>query len=337
MEIQKDVSLAAYTTFHIGGPADFFVSVASGDELQEAYQYGRGHDLPVRILGGGSNVLIPDEGIRGLVIHIGILGTHYSEEGDDVLVTAGAGVVWDELVADTVTRGLWGLENLSAIPGTVGATPVQNVGAYGAEVADSIVSVRAYDTTTDTFIELTNNECQFGYRDSLFKTNDGKRYIVVSCTYRVSKNEQPKLSYKDLAETFGDHAPTVEDVREAVVRIRAGKFPDWNIYGTAGSFFKNPIISREVFTKLQTTYPDIPSFEAPDGMVKIPLGYVLDAVLAFKGVREGSVGTYEKQALVIVNYGDASFADVDAFAKIIEQKVFEATGIMIEREVRVLK
>lgn len=334
MEIQENVLLGAYTTFHIGGPAEFFVIVKTEVELQEAYAFARERALPVTVLGGGSNVLVSDEGVKGLVIKNEITGLQHEEKNGSVFVTAGAGMVWDDLVADTVDRGWWGLENLSAIPGSVGATPVQNVGAYGVEVGECISVVRVYDTESDLFRELQKEECMFGYRDSFFKHAEGAHLVVTRVMFVLSQTPQPKISYKDLAETFGERTPTLSDIREAVIRIRAGKFPDWHTIGTAGSFFKNPVLSEEAFQTLQEKYPNIPSFKGVHGDIKVPLGWILDTVLALKGVQRGNVGTYEKQALVIVNHGNATAKEVDAFAKEVAQKVYDATNIHIEREVR---
>lgn len=337
MEINAGVSLATYTTFHIGGPADFFVVIQTVEELQEAYRWAKEKDVPVTILGGGSNVLIADGGVRGLVIKNEIGGITYREEGDIVFVTAGAGILWDTFVAEVVEKGCWGIENLSAIPGTVGATPVQNVGAYGVEVADVITEVVVYDTETNNVLTLSNDACMFNYRDSVFKHTDGKRFFVTHVTCALSRIPKPQLGYKDLEQHFKDtKTPALTDVRNAVIAIRAGKFPDWSVVGTAGSFFKNPIVSTEVLDELRAKYPELPAFIQDDGTAKIPLGWILENILKVKGITHGNVGTYERQALVIVNHGGATAHDVDAFAKQIEAKVFVATGIHIEREVRSL-
>lgn len=335
LAIQLNVPLGTYTTLRIGGPAEYFVMVHSEDELKEAVAWAKAHTRPITVLGEGSNVLIADEGIKGLVIKNEIGGISTKETEDKVHVTAGAGVHWDELVADTVARGLWGFENLSGIPGTAGATPVQNVGAYGVEVSERIAVVRVYDIQTETCKELTLAECMFAYRDSVFKHEEGKRYIVVAVTYVLHRQPSPNLTYKDLSEYFSERKPTLENIRRAVIEIRKGKFPDLRKVGTAGSFFKNPVISRAKFEELRARYATLPGFDTKDG-VKIPLGYVLDRVLGLRGMQEGDVGTYEHQALVLVNHGNASAREVEAFAGNIERKVFEATGIRIEREVRSL-
>ena len=332
--IQESVPLRRYTTFQIGGPAEFFAVAKSEEELTVLARVANERQLALTILGGGSNVLISDKGIKGLVVKNEITGISYEPDGETVLVTAGAGVVWDDLVSETVSKDLWGLENLSAIPGSVGATPIQNVGAYGVEVAELIKAVRVYDKEKKVFLDLTPDYCQFGYRDSMFKHEVGKKYIVIAVTYTLSEVAKPKLHYKDLAERFkGDFEPSLEEIREAVIEIRSRKFPNWHEVGTAGSFFKNPIIDSNHYAKLQEKYPDLPSFSADADKVKVPLGWILDKVLNLRGVREGNVGAYKGQALVIVNHGGATATEVDEFAKKIEQNVKAVADIDLTREV----
>ncbi len=337
MEIEKNKALAPYTTFHTGGVARFLVEVRTEAELAEAVAYARAHALPLTILGGGSNVLVPDEGVEGLVIVLCIKGVEIKETDEMVLLTVGAGEMLDEVIAETVARGYWGLENLSYIPGTVGATPVQNVGAYGVEVGERIVLVRVYDTLQETFTVLSSEECRFAYRDSLFKHKAGAHYIVTAVTFLLQTKPAPVVSYRDLALRFQNEIPTQAAIREAVIAIRKEKFPDWTVVGTAGSFFKNPIISVEQYTALQIKFPEIPMYPVTEYEVKIPLGWILDKILGLKGVREGAVGCYEGQALVLVNYGDATTSDVLAFADMIAKKVFDVVGVMAEKEVRVLE
>lgn len=326
--------LAAHTTFKIGGPAEWFVVVHTEEELRAAVTEAHSRGLEIVVLGGGSNMLVADDGLRGLVIKNEITGISAEEKGGHMLVTAGAGVVFDELVAYTVDHGYWGLENLSHIPGSVGATPVQNVGAYGVEVGMIIESVRAYDMRNDTFVVLSAKDCSFGYRDSIFKHAVGKDFVVVSVTFVLSTVPDPQLGYKDLAARFGEgSSQTQQEIREAVIEIRGAKFPDWHTVGTAGSFFKNPVITAKEYERIHTEYPALPGFPQEDGRVKVPLGWILDKVCGVRGMREGSVGTYAGQALVIVNEGGASAADISAFATKIADIVRERTGVAIEWEV----
>lgn len=335
MHIQEDVLLAEYTTFKLGGPADFFVSVATAKELQEALVWARQKNVPYVIIGGGSNVLFPDEGFRGLVIHIALKGIKYTQYGTTVLAQAAAGEHWDDFVLETVEKGLWGLENLSLIPGTVGATPVQNVGAYGVEVRDCVTEVHALDTQTDTVRVFSNHECAFSYRDSIFKKDTEKRYIVLSVCFSLSMKAAPKLAYNDLADYFKDRQtqPTLEEIRNAVIAIRKRKFPDLEKIGTAGSFFLNPIITQEKALQLTNTFPNLPIYPVDTQHVKISIAWILDHVLHLKGVRKGTVGLYENHVLALVNYGNATTREVLQFARTIQKNVFECTGVHIIPEV----
>jgi len=331
MQIQKDIQLAQYTTFKIGGPARFFCSVRTDAELIQAIGFAQEEHIAIFILGGGSNVLITDKGFSGLVIRIGFKGISF--DGDTV--TAAAGEQWDDLVEQTVTRGLYGLENLSAIPGTVGATPVQNIGAYGAEVADTISSVRVLDTTNLTIRDLGNVECQFSYRDSLFKHEKG-RYIILAVTFNLSKKGTVNTTYREVREYFASRSiasPTLEEVRQAVIEIRWGKLPDWKLWGTAGSFFKNPIISSAHFNELKIKFPGLPGYPEDDGRIKVSLGWILDHVCNVKGLCVGNVCTYEKQALVLVAKPGATSEEVVDLAHKLMEQVKEKTGIEIEGEV----
>ena len=336
MDIREGIKLKDHTTFHIGGPADFFVQVDSIEALQATVRTAHTKKLPLTIIGGGSNMLVADEGICGLVIKMCIQGIAYTAISEyEVMVRAGAGVILDDLVRDTVEKGYWGLENLSAIPGTVGATPLQNVGAYGVEVASKIMEVEAYDTEQETMRIFTNDECAFGYRASFFKTDAGKKYIITQVSFRLTKIPAPHVQYADLRRVFSDAHPTQKDIRDTVIEIRSKKFPDWHSVGTAGSFFKNPFVSKEKFANIKLHYPELPGYEHIDGTIKIPLGWVLDKIVRMRGVRQGRVGSYEGQALVIVNYGGATARDVDIFASSIEEKVSHILGVTIEREVRI--
>ena len=334
MTLHRNVPLKSYTTFRIGGEAAYFTDVCSRSELGEAVSFAKKEKLPLFVLGGGSNLLVSDSGFPGLVVRMSFSGISFKERDGSVEATAAAGESWDDFVSESVKRNLWGLENLSGIPGTVGATPIQNVGAYGVEVKDVLSSVELFDTETLDVRNMENQECFFGYRDSFFKREEGKRYIVTAVSFRLSKTPAPILSYRDLMNRFSGALPALSEIRDAVLSIRSKKFPDLSHFGTAGSFFKNPILPKGAYEKLKPRFPDMPAFPA-DGGVKISLAYLLDA-LSLKGEREGDVGTFERQPLVIVNFADASAADVDAFAKKIEAIVKDSTGIVLEREVRSL-
>ena len=330
----QNESLRAHTTFQIGGPAEYFVEVVTEEELRAAVREANRRELPVTILGGGSNMLVSDSGVRGVVIKNLCGGINVCDaENDTVKVTAGAGVVFDDLVPYTVREGYWGLENLSHIPGSVGATPVQNVGAYGVEIGSLVTEVRVYDMVNDRFVPLAAHECMFGYRDSIFKHNVGNDFVVTAVTFVLSRTPRPQLAYKDLAARFGGTLPTQQEIRDAIIEIRAGKFPDWHTVGTAGSFFKNPIIPRTHYEELLTTYADMPGFDVTHDMVKVPLGWILDKVCNVRGMRMGNVGTYEAQALVVINHGGATAHEVRLFAAEITERVRKHTNIAIEWEV----
>lgn len=333
-EIQENVPLSNHTTFGIGGEAEQFVVARSEEEMVMFTDYVQGHELEVHVLGGGSNLLVSDLGVKGLVIKNEIKGISHKVEDKHVLVTAGAGEDWDAFVIHTVEAGWWGLENLSSIPGTVGATPIQNVGAYGVEVGDLIHAVKVYSLRDKKFITLDQSACRFGYRDSIFKSESGKDFIVVNVTFKLSTTPNPQIHYKDLAEYFSERASeiTQSDIRNAVVEIRSKKFPNWKQFGTAGSFFKNPVISAEHFAELSKQYEGLPGYPTNDGKVKVSLGWILDRVCNLRGYKEGRVGIYENQSLVLINLGGATEAEVIKFADNIKEKVFFKTKIQIEME-----
>jgi UDP-N-acetylmuramate dehydrogenase len=373
MIIQENIRLAEYTTFKIGGPARFFCSVENEDDVREAVVFAKKMKIPFFVIGGGSNLLISDNGFPGLVIKMenkgieekvgrskeyevrsmkqkvgGSSGSLQSDpDFDSTIISAAAGESWDSFIDYTISKGYSGLENLSAIPGTVGATPVQNIGAYGAEAGQFISSVRAFDTRRMVFVNLSNKDCKFAYRDSMFKHRKG-RYVVTRVDFKLKKDSTVNIEYKDLQKYFNDqgsmingndhtatHLPilTPADVRKAVVDIRWKKLPDWKLWGTAGSFFKNPVVSALKYARLKKKYPDMPGFKESFGKVKIPLGWVLDNVCHVKGMQKGSVGTYEKQALVFVAKPGATSAEVVTLAQELMKKVKDATGITIEGEV----
>lgn len=336
MRLLSDVLLSSHATFGIGGKADFFVEVSTLVELEEALRTARSMELPVFILGGGSNVLFADEGWRGLVIKIGIGGIDVEERGSQRIVRAGSGVRWDELVSYSVEQGLWGLENLSGIPGSVGGAVVQNIGAYGAAVSEVLESVEVLDTESMSIRTFDSAVCAFDYRDSFFK-HDGGRHIVLSASFRLSPKTEPNLSYRDLSIYFGDKTPSLSEIRQSVLAIRKAKFPDLSKEGTAGSFFKNPILPRGEALALQARYREMPLFDMPETSgVKVPLGWILDKVLGLRGFSVGGARLFERQALVIAASRGARAVDVRALRDEVTRRVREACGIELEAEVRVL-
>jgi UDP-N-acetylmuramate dehydrogenase len=337
--IQHKISLKEYTTFRIGGPAQFFLIAHNLDELIEGISYSKKYKIPFFILGGGSNILVSDEGFKGIVIKMEMMGVSYEEKDNIVRVTAFAGENWDNLAKETVDRGLYGLENLSYIPGTVGATPVQNIGAYGSEVKDTIESVYVLDVKNDEYITLSNPECKFSYRNSIFKQDPG-RYVVISVTFKLNKKGKLNTDYKDIKEHFSFKKiaePTLKQVREAVIEIRKRKLPDVKDYGTAGSFFKNVIVATAKAKELVERYPEMVVHPVNEKRVKIPVAWILDNLCGFRGVKKGNVGTYKNQALVIINLGNATAAEIIALAQKMVDGVYEKTGIEIEPEVEYIR
>lgn len=337
MKITENIALAPYTTFKIGGPAKFFCAAKSENELLEAVSFAKERKLKFFVLGGGSNILISDDGFNGLIVKNEIMGVKVigGERGVSNIfrAEAGAGEIWDGFVAWSVGNNLYGLENLSSIPGTVGAAPVQNIGAYGSEVAEIVGSVRALDASNMVFADLSNEQCRFGYRDSVFKREKG-RYIITKVCFNLKRDGQVNIKYKDLNDYFsGQKIPTLKEVRDAVMKIRARKLPDWKEWGTAGSFFKNPVILPEEFRALRERYPGLPGFPEDDGKIKVSLGWVLDIICGAKGLCKGKVCVYEKQALVLVASSGATAEEVVALSRELMKRVKDRTNIEIEAEV----
>lgn len=331
--------LKPYITLQVGGTAQYFTEAHTHEEMRESILWANERALSWRMLGGGSNVICHDDELPGLTIHNRILSRSAEMQGENVYVRVGAGESFDEIVSWCCQSGWWGLENLSAIPGSVGATPVQNVGAYGVETADILDEVVVYDARTDSTKRLTREECAFGYRHSRFKEESGRHLVILEVVFVLRTHAAPLISYADLTKYFEDtNAPqTPQEVRDAVVAIRARKFPNWREMGTAGSFFKNPIIATAHYEELRLKYPQLPGHIVSPHETKVSLGWILDHVCAMRGVRQGAVGTYGAQALVMVNYGGATAEDIFSFAHAIELCVKEKTGITIEREVTLLQ
>ncbi len=334
--IQEKIPLTPLTAMHVGGSARFFLCVKNIEELKEGIVWAKEKSVPVFVLGSGSNILIPDEGLDALVIKMEIKGIEYTEKDDNrFLVEVGAGEVWDDLVADTVNKGLHGLENLSLIPGTVGAAPVQNIGAYGAEVRDTIESVEVFDMETENVVKLTNEQCKFGYRDSIFKTLKGKKYIIVKVFFLLEKNGTLNTTYRGVKEHFEKEKKvlTLASMRDAIIALRKSKLPNVADIGTVGSFFKNPIVSAEELKRLTIAHPNLVAHILGDGSAKLSAAWLLEFVGKYKDFRRGVVGTYSKHALVLVHYGGGATVDVEELADEMVEKIKKETGIILEREV----
>lgn len=336
--MKENVALAPFTTLKIGGVARYFIEVGNLDELKEALKFAKSHNLPYFILGGGSNVLICDSGFRGLVIKTGLLGIKYHEEKNDFLIEVEAGENWDNLVKETVKKNISGFENLSGIPGSVGATPVQNIGAYGKEISNLIDLVEVYDVESEKIKKINNAECEFNYRESIFKKAIGKKFIIVKVHFRLPKNELVDISYQDLQTFFkGKGQPNAKEVRKAVIEIRKSKFPSLTTVGTAGSFFKNPVIKNELVNELRRQYREMPVFRLNNDLSKVSGAYLIDKVANLKGLRVGQAEVWQEQALVLVNLGKAKANDVLKLAEKIKKEVLEKTGVALEEEVQYIK
>ncbi|MBI4250242.1 UDP-N-acetylmuramate dehydrogenase [Candidatus Uhrbacteria bacterium] len=346
MTIKEHINLAEYTTFRVGGPARFFVIVATEQELVEALRFADAKSLSVFILGGGSNILVSDNGFDGLVIKNEIRGMSIKEADEGVLCTAAAGEDWDTFVAGSVAQGLSGLELLSGIPGTVGAAPVQNIGAYGSSVSHAITEVRAYDRQTGSFLSLAPAECHFSYRSSVFKKEQG-RYGIVAVTFNLSRLQPSLPSYPDLVMLFAQSAsPSVAEIRSAVLSTRAKKgmviLPGYESFRSAGSFFKNPIMTALDFTALQERTKAQKTewrcrtpwyWNMPDGTIKVSAACLIQQAGFSRGFRDGRAGLSDKHALAIVNYGGATGEEIKEFSKKIQHNVKQNFGVILEPEV----
>ena len=332
MRIQLNYDLSAQNTFRMKVRCACYVEYETLKEL-EGLNFDR-LPQPLLHIGAGSNLLFTRD-FPGTVLHSNIEYIKYVDMGlDEVPVMVGAGVVWDHFVAETCRHGLWGAENLSLIPGEVGAAAVQNIGAYGVEVKDILSGVVAFDLQERRKVRFSREECRYGYRDSLFKQPEMKgRYVITSVLFRLSRKSGPRLDYKGVREALGGRdCVTPQEVREAIIHIRRQKLPDPDEIGSAGSFFKNPVVSREDFARIS---PDgsAPHFDLPDGTVKVPAAWMIDQC-GFKGAVEGGAAVYEKQPLVIVNAsGEASPEDVLALEQRIVNGVQERFGVTLHPEV----
>lgn len=336
MKLVENVSLSNHTTFRMGGVAAYVAEVQSEEELVLALTKAESLKLPVWILGGGSNILIPDnQTIEAFVIKIAIPGfTVLEEESNATDIRVGAGEIWDSVVEQTVALGFSGLEALSAIPGTVGGTPVQNVGAYGQEVKNVIKSVRVYDRRTKEFHELLNEECHFAYRDSIFKHEGKDRFVITFVTFTLEKKEPAAPNYPGVTAYFeqaGISKPTIVEIRKAIAAIRARKLPDPKEIASVGSFFKNPIVSKEKAFEVKNLYPNAVIFPIGEEKAKIGAGWLIET-LGFKGAVFGNLCFYEHNALVLVNRGGATFAELEQLISMVQNAAKEKFGILLEPE-----
>lgn len=335
MDVMTNISLKQYTTMKLGGETRYMATADSAGDVVSLYRNAQKENLPIFVLGGGSNVITHDEVFEGIVLLNKIKGFEVISETDETTdVKIGAGEVWDEVVEKAIGLGLQGIEAMSGIPGTAGAAPVQNVGAYGQEVADTLISLEAYDSKTDTIVTISADECDFSYRNSIFRGKEKGRYCILNITLRLNKAE-PKPPYYASLQRYIDENDIREVnlsvIRVAVLNIRSEKLPDPAELPSAGSFFKNALVEKWKLEELQREYSDIPNYAMSDGRYKIPTGWLIDKA-GLRGYRSHGMRVYEKNALVLVNDSATGYDDLAAIREEIVQIVFDKFGIKIEQE-----
>ncbi|MCX6790225.1 MAG: UDP-N-acetylmuramate dehydrogenase [Candidatus Kaiserbacteria bacterium] len=333
MKVLEHIPLAPLTTLGVGGPARYFIEAHTEADIEEALSFAREHALPLFILGKGSNVLVPDTGVEGVVLLMSLGGITTEEDAESVLITAGAGSSWEEIVDSAVAHQVFGIENLAGIPGSLGGAAVQNIGAYGAEFSEVFEYADTTDQVTGEKKRVTKSEASFAYRTSFFKEHP--ELLITRVALRLSKNAQPNVAYPDMvrAQESGASLTTPNEIAAVVRGIRALKFPQTPGEGVAGSFFKNPIVSEESANALAARFSGLPVFPQEHAMAKLSLAWMLDHILSLKGYTKGNIRLYEKQPIVIVARTGATAKEVEIFAEEIAARVKEATDITIEREV----
>ena len=335
MDVMTNISLKQYTTMKLGGEARYMATADSASDVVSLYRNARKENLPIFVLGGGSNVITHDEVFEGIVLLNKIKGFEIISENDETTdAKIGAGEVWDEVVEKAIGLGLQGVEAMSGIPGTAGAAPVQNVGAYGQEIADTLISLEAYDSKTDTIVTISADECDFSYRNSIFRDKEKGRYCILNITLRLNKAEPKPPYYASLQKYIDENdirEVNLSVIRVAVLNIRSEKLPDPAELPSAGSFFKNALVEKWKLEELQREYSDIPNYAMSDGKYKIPTGWLIDKA-GLRGYRSHGMRVYEKNALVLVNDSATGYDDLAAIREEIIQIVFDKFGIKIEQE-----
>jgi len=333
MIIKENISLLSYNTFGIDAKADYFIEYSSVEELQTALKSEIVKSNRLLHIGGGSNLLFMKD-FKGVILHSAInFIKKVSEDTDTVMLEAGAVVNWDDFVAYTVENGWGGVENLSLIPGEVGASAVQNIGAYGVEVQDVIIEVNAVEIETGESKIFSVEDCQYGYRESIFKKELKGKYIITSVVFKLQKQAQFKLNYQHLeAEVLKNGDINLQNIRQTIIAVRESKLPDPKIFGNAGSFFMNPVISKAHFNELLAQYPQMPHYFVSETEEKVPAGWLIDQC-GWKGKQIGNAGVHDKQALVLVNKGGATGAEIVYLAEQIQASVKSRFGIELRAEV----
>ncbi|WP_316746718.1 UDP-N-acetylmuramate dehydrogenase [Pedobacter gandavensis] len=334
---QQHTSLKPYNTFGIAVKARYFAEIVTPADLQELLASELINTQPLLILGGGSNVLFTHD-FEGLAVKVSIPGISVVDEGDEVIVTAGAGVVWNDFVGYCVQHGYAGVENLTLIPGTVGASPIQNIGAYGVELKDVFESCIGMEISTGVARSFNHADCKFGYRDSIFKNELKGQYLITEVRFRLSRVAKINTQYGAIQQELANRGiskPTIADVSAVVAHIRVSKLPDPTTIGNAGSFFKNPVIAASEFKKVYENFPEVVHYQVPPDKVKLAAGWLIEQC-GFKGKVVGQTGTWKNQALVLVNHGQATGQEVYSFSENIINTVEAKFGVRLEREVNIL-
>lgn len=336
MEILSNYSLKKLNTFSIDAKAKYFVVINNPEELLELINLKVYKQNKHMVLGGGSNILFQSD-FNGLIIHMQGKGISIEDENNDfIFVRSNAGEIWDDFVSYCVDKGFGGVENLSLIPGTVGAGPVQNIGAYGVELKDIIHEVEIFMPENKNILTLTNSQCNFGYRNSIFKNELRNKAIVTNVTFRLNKIPRVNLSYNELSNRMSKIVfPTISDIRTEVINIRTEKLPDPAVIPNAGSFFKNPVVSKEEMEKLKSEFPQLVTFPMANDQIKLAAGQLID-ICGWKTRQDGKVAVHPKQALVIINKNNASGKEIFLFAQIIMESVYQKFGVKLEPEVNII-
>lgn len=329
MQIQTQVQLKPFNTLSLDAVASHYVRVQSVEEIKAALDFAKAEQLNVLVLSGGSNMLLPEQ-IHALVMHMDIQGIEYvQDDAATQTLKVGAGQVWHDFVLWTTAHQFYGLQNLALIPGLVGASPVQNIGAYGVEAGEFIESVQVYDRVTEQQSSISAADCHFSYRHSIFK-DEPERFIITHVTFKLLKHADLKLNYGDLKQAVGEDL-SAENLQQQVIHIRQTKLPDPKEFPNVGSFFKNPVISQQAFDQIALQFPNLPHYPQPNNAVKLAAGWLIDQA-GWKGKSVGSVGMFHKQALVLVNYQDATLQDVRTTYKAVQHDVFEKFNIELHPE-----
>ena len=335
MEIIKNASLTALNTFGVNASTQYYAEIHNLDDIQALLEWKAQHDLPALLLGGGSNLLFKND-YNGLIAKICLAGKERIEEDDNfTYISVAGGENWHKFVCWTISQGYAGLENLSLIPGTVGAAPIQNIGAYGVELADHFYSLQAVNLENGDVLEFDKARCQFAYRDSFFKHYGLDKLLITSVTFALPKHPQWKIDYEGVRDVLEGKQPNAQRISNAIIKLRQHKLPDPNVIGNAGSFFKNPILSPEKWQALREKHPDLPGYQQADGRMKTSAAWLIHHC-GLKGYRKGDAGVSEKHALVLVNYGNATGTELWDIAQTVIASVESKFDILLEPEPRII-